>query len=151
MYIHIVICCICFRNKIYFNECLTVTIFNTTGHFNSDNSMLHITWQSAMHVCITTRLHTLNTYPLFIAKVVPVQPVLAENEKKKCRSTFHIKICSHNYSLTSISSEQKIQMKQPAGCWAETGAGSGRPRCDYQCSASLQSYFWLIAKVWINY
>lgn len=58
MYIYVVICYICFRNKIYFNECLTVTIFNAIDHFNSDNSVLYITWPSAVHVCVTTHLHT---------------------------------------------------------------------------------------------
>lgn len=35
--------CMFYKYRIYFNEFLTLTIFNTIDHFNSDNAMLHIT------------------------------------------------------------------------------------------------------------
>lgn len=88
-----------------------------------------------------------------MAKGVPIQPVLAENEKKKCHSTSHIKICSHKYSLTSFSSVQKIQIKQPAVCWAEARAEYIQvDQSDMTTGASADNFsqqapFWVIANV----
>jgi len=69
-------------------------------------------------------------------------------KKKKCHSTFHIKICSHKYPLTSFSSVWKIQIKQPAVRRAEARAEytqmdqSGMTTSASADSFSQQASFW---------
>lgn len=49
--------CVFCTYRIYFNEFLTGTIFQTIGHFNSDNSILNITRWSIAHAHVTICLH----------------------------------------------------------------------------------------------
>lgn len=73
--------------------------------------------------CSTSLCNDLLAYlkhPLFIAKGIPIHSELTENERKKCHSICHIKICSHKYFFMSFSFIQKI--KQRSSCQAEARA-----------------------------
>lgn len=102
--------------------------------------------------CSTSLCNDLLAYlkhPLFIAKGVPIHSVLTENERKKCHSTCHIKICSHKYSLVSFSSIQK--MKQRSLCQAE--ARAARIQVDKSvttASPSADNFSWQ-ASFWADY